>query len=222
MKDRSAPSSTSPGQRAASYWFIDGLPEIVFGLALLIFGAAALLARLSAPYSWARFGLLPVGLGYGLLFWKAREVLDFLKARLTYPRTGYVQPPKDYAPPGILATLRPDRTADENVWSFKTRTVSVIWLSFSLFLFINPDRREPWLAPAIMLALTATLYALNRNSEHPYRWCSAALLALMGLIVPWVDIPSQVQPLLPFLLAGAWLAAQGLWTLLNYLRENRA
>ena len=33
----------SYGRRAASYWFADGLPEIVFGLALIVFATLAFL-----------------------------------------------------------------------------------------------------------------------------------------------------------------------------------
>jgi uncharacterized membrane protein HdeD (DUF308 family) len=69
-------------------------------------------------------------------------------------------------------------------------------------------------------ALAVALYAVNRRSEHPYRWWSALILALAGLVFLWVDVPAPLQRPLPLLLAGAWLLAQGACTLARYLRAN--
>jgi hypothetical protein len=71
-----------------------------------------------------------------------------------------------------------------------------------------------------MPALAATLYAMNRNSERPYRWWSALILALTGPVFLWVEPPFLLQPLLPLLLAGVWLMAQGWCALAGYMRAN--
>jgi hypothetical protein len=68
--------------------------------------------------------------------------------------------------------------------------------------------------------LALTLYIVNRRSERPYRWWSALFLALTGLVFLWVDVPETLQRPLPFLLAGAWLAGQGAYTLVRYRRTN--
>ena len=97
-------SSTSPildaKQRAWRYWFADGLPTLVAGLCCLLFafdilyprqGAEAPLSPLSVAVSVA-VSLAAVGLyGAGLL--RHREIVEWLKTRITYPRTGYVRPP---------------------------------------------------------------------------------------------------------------------------------
>jgi uncharacterized membrane protein HdeD (DUF308 family) len=77
-----------------------------------------------------------------------------------------------------------------------------------------------WLVPLVMPALAVTLYAVNRRSERPYPWWSALILALTGLVFVWVDAPAPLQRPLPFLLAGAWLVAQGACRLGHYLRMN--
>lgn len=175
-------------------------------LALLIFGASGFLWRIYAPNPWDEVLFRGDTGGFILLSWKGREVLDFLKSHVTYARTGYVQSPEESATPQTLITLslRPGPPADENVTSFQKRTVMVIWW-FLFILAFNQNPQGRWLVPLGMPALAATLYAVNRSSERPYRWWSALILALTGLVFLWVDLPPLLQPLLPVLLAGGWL-----------------
>jgi hypothetical protein len=210
----------SPGRRAASYWFVDGLPDVTFGLALILFGTAGLLWRMYAPHSWSKYYFVPIAGGFILLFWKSREILDFLKSHVTYPRTGYAQPPDDSPARETLISLSlaPRLPVNENVTYFNTWSVTVIWWFF--FLSFNDEPFGRWAAPVVMPVLAATLYALNRRSERPFRWWSALILALTGPVFLWVHQPPLLQPLLPLLLAGAWLAAQGACTLASYIRAN--
>jgi hypothetical protein len=69
-------------------------------------------------------------------------------------------------------------------------------------------------------ALAVTLYVVNRESERPYRWWSALILALAGLAFAWVNVPGPLQWPLPFLLTGVWMAGQGGYTLVHYLGAN--
>jgi hypothetical protein len=219
MKDRAASLLASPGRRAATYWFVDGLQEIVFGVALLVSAASGLLWRLFLPNppAWHGFGL---GVGFVLYFWMGRRVLDLLKSRATYPRTGYVQPPEELerlrgevlTPLSLQA--RPPR--NENVTSFGWRTATVVFL----FLVTPIDGSPRWFVPVLMAALAAALYALNRSSEHPYPWRATLVLGLMGLLSLWENVPPLLRPFLPLLLVASWLLALGGWTLVHYLREN--
>jgi hypothetical protein len=214
--------TVSYGRRAASYWFADGFPEIVFGLALVIMAAMMFLWRLYLPKPWIRFDWMIVAAGFILYYVMERRVLDFLKSHVTYPRTGYVQPPEEV--PRRVQTLttlslRPDPPAKENVTSFQWRTVMLVfWFCYPIILNGNPLGR--WAVPVLMPALAITLFAVNRRSEHPYRWWSALILALAGLVFVWVDVPAPLQRALPLLLAGGWLLAQGACTLVHYLRAN--
>jgi uncharacterized membrane protein HdeD (DUF308 family) len=72
----------------------------------------------------------------------------------------------------------------------------------------------------VTAALAVVLYAVNRESERPYRWWSALILAVAGLVFVWVRVPGPLQWPLPFLLTGVWLIAQGSYTLVHYLRTN--
>ena len=46
MRDDSPAQTASYGRRAAAYWFVDGLTEILLGLVLVVFGALAMLWRI--------------------------------------------------------------------------------------------------------------------------------------------------------------------------------
>jgi hypothetical protein len=222
MKNDSVTPNASYGRRAASYWFADGLPEILFGLALVIMAALAFLWRMYAPKPWRDFDWTTVAVGFLLYYLMERRVLDFLKSRVTYPRTGYVQPPEELegrVQPLTTLSLRPGPPATENVTFFQWRTVGLIfWVCYPFILNGNPLGR--WLVPVVVPALAVTLYVVNRRSEHPYRWWSALILALTGLVFLWVDVPAPLQRPLPLLLAGGWLLAQGACTLVSYLRAN--
>jgi hypothetical protein len=216
MKD----ASVSYGRRAAAYWFADGLPEILSGLALVITAAMAFTWRIYAPKSSEEFDRLIVFAGIILYFLVERRVLDFLKSHVTYPRTGYVQPPEETqlrVQTLTVLSLRPDPPAKENVTFFKWRVVGLIWWVFWVAIGIPAGR---WVMPVLMAALAVALYAVNRRSEHPYRWWSALILGLTGLVFVWVDVPAPLQRPLPLLLAGGWLLAQGACTLVHYLRAN--
>jgi hypothetical protein len=189
-------------------------------MTLLIFGAMGLWLRAHVPTSSTRFELFILAAGFLLFLWKSRAILDFLKSRVTYPRTGYVRPPEESARPDVLITLslKPSPPPDENVTRFQLRTVTVILCWWFFLDGMNPWKR--WCVPLAMPALAVTLYALNRNSERPFRWWSALILALTGPALLWLDVPTLLQPPLPVLLAGGWLVTNGACTLVHYLRAN--
>jgi hypothetical protein len=222
MKNDSATPTASYGQRAASYWFVDGLPEILFGLALVIMAALMFLWRLYAPRPWIWVDWMIVAAGFILYCLTERRVLDFLKSHVTYPRTGYVQPPEESelrVQTLTTLSLRPDPPVTENTTFFQWRTVMLVfWFCYLFILNGNPLGR--WAVPVVIPALAVTLYAVNRRSERPYLWWSALILALAGLVFVWVDVPAPLQRPLPLLLAGGWLLAQGACTLVHYLRVN--
>ncbi len=233
MKEDSADPTVSYGQRAASYWSVDGLPEISRRLALAIVGALPWLWRLYATGPWPRAGAMISFAGLYLYFFLGESVvLDILKSQITYPRTGYVQPPDPSwsirEPPVPLSLRLDDRpyvlstiplSVSENATSFWPRTVRPL-LGFVILCMFGQDLLGHWLVPIAMPALAVTLYVVNRGSERPYPWWSALILAATGPAFLWVDVPQGLQRSLPFLLAGGWLVGLGAYTLVNYLRMN--
>jgi hypothetical protein len=225
MKDQST-LHISPGRRAASYWFVDGFPEILFGITLGVAAAAGVVWRLYAPVP-AREFYLPVVAAWALLyFYKERAILNYLKSRFTYPRTGYVQPPEE-TEAGVkrcsLISLdlspKPKPPANENVTFFRQRTVMLVGWVFYPFL-LNGNTSGRWLGIGMMPVLAAALFMSNRKSEHRYPWWSLVVLALTGTLFFAIDVPVIVEPLVLLLFAAAWFVAQGLATLVAYLRAN--
>lgn len=210
----------SPGRRAAAYWFEDGFPDIVFGVSLGLSALAALLWYAYVPAGARKAYFAVVAVGFLLYFWKERGILEILKSRFTYPRTGYAQPPEEMEEGrrNALTTLSlgPERPGSQNVTLFRQRTVmTVFWFCYLIW---NPQGR--WQVPVMMLALAIALYVMNRKSEHPYAWWSVLILALLGALFLLTSIPVPFAPLLALLLTGAWLTAQGVAALAGYLHAN--
>ncbi len=210
----------SYGRRAASYWFADGIPELELGLMMLATaGAGALWLGAYRPDLQFAYTLsLMCGFMLHAIF--GRRVIEYLKSRITYPRTGYAQPPEENDAPTFKTLtsleLQPAAAPNENVTSFNRRTSMVVF-----FLLITPIPHAPrWFISVLLPALAVLLYFTNRRSEHPYPWWSVLSLGLLGLMPLLVPLPPSTLPWAPILLVGAWLTAQGGLRLAAYLRKN--
>lgn len=220
MEDHSA-SPARFGHRAAQYWFIDGLPDVVFGSALMAWGLVGLVGTIFFPGPWMKALLSVAGLCFLVLFWKDRKILDAIKSRVTYPRTGYVKPPGDPTtiPENRLMSLGQEAAApppDENVTFFRLRTVLVLWLA-SPFVGMSESR---WSVPIAMTAVAFLLWVLNRKIERPYGFWAVLPLPLAGLAALLPDLPVRSLQLVPLVIGGAWLLLRGGWTLLQFLRRS--
>jgi hypothetical protein len=166
---------------------------------------------------------LVVAAGFAVLWWKGDTVIDWLKSRLTYPRTGYVPPPEDPEPRARLTTLsiRPEPRPNENITFFRQRTVMLVWWCLYVGVQGNHDAEEArWLGTVAVVLLAAALYWAGRKSERPYRWWSLLTLALAAVMFSQVELSTMVRRSLPLFLVGSWFLAQGVCTLVQYLREN--
>jgi hypothetical protein len=156
-----------------------------------------------------------------VLFGWERKIVQYIKARVTYPRTGYVRPP---VPLGkalrsetiVTLGLRQQPPPDENVTAFRERTVVVLFLGGWA---VHPIS-SPWGLPFIMSAVAFALYVLNRHEERQYRWWSTLFLPAAAFLSVGLDLPGELQRGLVYVIGGVWLLAQGAWTLYRYLRTN--
>lgn len=107
---RAATASSDAEHRAWSYYFADGLPNLLAGIGcLLVSGTFLLILR----YHHQRSPFLIAGAAVffsisGVVLIRFRETVDWLKSRITYPRTGYAAPPyfTEYStPPADLVML---------------------------------------------------------------------------------------------------------------------
>lgn len=82
-------------RRAWSYWFADGLPNLLAGALCILLASVFLLlsgprhnrSPLEIAFVFVAFGIC------GFVFIRFRQTLEWLKRRITYPRTGYIASP---------------------------------------------------------------------------------------------------------------------------------
>jgi len=217
-------SSETPGRRAAAYWFIDGLPEIVAGAGLVALGGGAVLFHQIEPHSWPfRVTFLVLAfVSLTVVFGLHRSISLFLKSRVTFPRTGYVRPPSEYeevAKRESVLTLGLEgdaRPPDQNVTRFRCSTVCVI-ICAPMLAGVIPNSFG---LPIALSGMAILLYVLHRNSERPYPWASVLLLPAAGIGTMLLRMSQDENAWAATLIGGVWLAAQGAWRLLGYVCRN--
>ena len=89
-------------QRARQYWFVDGLAELFTGGACLFLAIYFWLYQFEPISGWLSLlvmvGILCVGFAM-------RWIMQQIKARTTYPRTGYVEPQSFWEQKGLAGAL---------------------------------------------------------------------------------------------------------------------
>jgi hypothetical protein len=81
---------TKTQRRTASYWFSDGIAEIVGGVVLALIGAPMYLSVALENDALATGALFIMILGFPI----SAKVVRWVKDRITHPRTGYVKYPE--------------------------------------------------------------------------------------------------------------------------------
>jgi hypothetical protein len=218
----------TPGRRAAAYWFADGLPEIVFGFLLLIPGALVLLLEtlhLHWQNRWLAPGFIEAYLFFYLLgcaiWFLYRPILNYLKVRITYPRTGYVNPPNDFPDKkpddNRIFTFGTARPADDNVSSFVRHMVPLIFSGVFLMGFLKSTY---WGLPLVMIGISAGIYFLNRKEVRSYSLFAVLPIALAGFVAAALDLTPEMRWMATMVICSAWLLGIGIWTLFRYFRSH--
>jgi len=192
-------------QRTRRYWYIDGLPDIVFGSILLLLALYFYMKTVLPPESTLAnmltvgFVLLIVGCG-----WIGGRIINYFKERLTYPRTGYVSYPKPKTShrmvTGIVAAL----------------------IAFMLTALIATSPGSLFLIPTLMGVLIglAMLYFGSKIGLMRY-YLYAALSALIGIGLSWTHISSDLSGAVYYFVMGLVLLVTGVFTLWNYLHQTK-
>ncbi len=190
-------------RRPRQYWFADGLPEIAIGCiflvtGLLISGQAA--APGGSPWKGLTSLAFPILIVGGM--WLAQRLVAAAKARLTYPRTGYVAYPRPSRRRRVLSTVLGAVAGGLAAFMLLTATALTFRLSFLLQgLFVG-------LLMALIGQGLVRFYVLG------------ALAAILGISLAVAAIPEEPGTGIFYGLIGLALVISGVITLWRYLRQN--
>jgi hypothetical protein len=193
-----------PIRRARRYWYEDGLAEISIGGLFLLIGLL-LWAQGAVPEASAAYAILaiafPVVVIGGMLL--GRRLIPAAKARLTYPRTGYVT----YPPPS-----RRRRLVTVGIAITVASVVGAAALSLP-----QPPVRLLVLLQGLVLGVLLTVL----GQGLPRFFFLGGWSAVLGVGLSRLAVPEETANGLLYGLTGVALLLSGGLVLARYLRQNR-
>jgi hypothetical protein len=142
-------------RRNWAYWREDGIPHLLGGLFFLAFGGSMWLTRLMRSPWFVALSLVLL-----FLFWLAsRGVMEFLKARITWPRTGYAPPPffagftcARIPPEPAFVSIGTAQAGEMELQNYRRRRFfRTQWLFAAFVVAENVARHLGWLQSAHLL-----------------------------------------------------------------------
>jgi hypothetical protein len=203
-------------RRARDYWDIDGLPALLAGASTVLLGV---LWSTGKHQSFWDFLFLWCAVS---VWFDSDKILEWLKGRITYPRTGYVAPPRDDAegesdPYSMISITNEPPMAPEAIKKGRASRRAIRLGDFPLFLFVAWVADIGWLAASACVA--AALMLWHRYEDDP-PWFEIAGAAMAGLVILLVDSPRRLGIVL--LVFGAAGMVKGAILLIGYLRRYPA
>jgi hypothetical protein len=196
-------------QRVGDYWEQDGLPTLM--LALLCLAGGSLAIWMPHYHSFRRdlpTSVLQLLLFGAFIYFVARKnspVIQWLKARITYPRTGYVALP----PRGSEAAARIKGQA--------MKRHPEIWMIGPLAFSAVVD--TPWFGTGLAIIATSIMWAITRG-----KFPSASILIpgfyLSALLLPFLHIAPDNRFPYFYLAFGLLYLLAGIIQLVGYLRRH--
>ena len=231
------PPSPSPvmdaERRAWSYWFIDGLPNLVAGVLCLLISSVYALASAGPRHvrSPLVITLVAVAFGiYGVVFFRLRQTLEWLKSRITYPRTGYTTPPYFVnwnAAPIELTMLNLSNVAEKEAFNMRRVREDAHrrgWFFVAIIAAAGMSSLltgNPWICAATgIVAGLGICFAARRDQR--ISWVVVYGLPFAGAYM-YIFPSRHIAGAASFLAGvGFLLALDGVMTLIRYLRSNPA
>jgi hypothetical protein len=153
--------------RAQRYWTIDGLPELIMGTLWMVWGGAFLVGELlpRGPV-WNMYWMFTPAL-LALSGVAAVHLTKRLKARITFPRTGYVE------------WREPSRT-------HRMITAAVAMVTAALLVVIVARGRAEGMpsivAPVLGVILSLSFVVASLSQRAPYLFSLAGVALVLGLV----------------------------------------
>jgi len=194
-------------ERVKRYWYIDGIGELLGGGMFLLLGLYFSIQQYFGDQSsvgvilQSGFAIILIG-GVAI----GRRLINHLKARLTYPRTGYVE----------------YHSAEKNV-SRQRIIAAVIAVAVALFSIIITRRIEIIDAMvAVTGVLVAAILLVKQGwfSEMPRFYVLSAISLILGMALSFSGLPRGYNLGAFYGLMGTAFGISGGLTLGRYLQEN--
>ena len=239
--------------RAKEYWLSDGIPALVFGAAYIVLfleicaclALLYLIPHVGSNWLWffnSAFVASPVAIFLSVAWfglWQ-EDIIEFIKSRTTYPRTGYVAPPSYWTEEGQRRRMMPPNTllrgcspVDRSPPVFESRTwpeIEDVVMDFVLDMaaghlpallasYKTPmglHCRLGFAKPRVLQGFRQRSPLINGNGPRASVLLSACLwwsLAFSGSNIPLWHGPVFVEP-------GVFLMLGGAIELTRYLRRN--
>jgi len=194
-------------QRVNRYWYSDGLGELIGGCMFILLGIYFALQDYLGPDSMLS-GILQVSLVLLLIggAFVSRRLINSLKTRLTYPRTGYVE-----------YRVNQKQARSKRVLAFVLAfTVAALAVAFvSIFKsFDSMVAVTGFIVGMILVLLRAKSSGLTRF------YFLGALSALLGLAISTSGLSNGYALGLYYASMGVCFLLSGGLTLAHYLHEN--
>ncbi len=194
-------------QRVKRYWYTDGIGELIGGGMFLLLGLYFFLQQyfgdrpsvsVILESSLVVFMIVAIFLG--------RRLINALKARLTYPRTGYVE----------------YRRAEKN--TFWQRILTVVFaMAIGMFVIViarNVNAIDSLVAVTGALVAVILLVKQGWSSGMPRFYLLSAISLVSGIALSFSGLPRGYNLTAYYGLMGVTFALSGGLTLRRYLQEN--
>lgn len=208
-------------RRARDYWDIDGLPALLAGATTVLFGVAWL--PKDRPWPGVAFVLWLVA---WIFLVESKGTLEWLKSRITYPRTGYVAPPK--VPPHnkrdpytIISIIKEPGTNEPETQAEGRASRRALEFSDSPFLLLLVLW---WLFSfnsrlAFLACMAIALWLWWRNKKDP-PWFEIAGAIIAAVLSALLTVSDRQRFCIVLIVFGASGMVKGATLLIRYLRQH--
>jgi hypothetical protein len=193
-------------QRSMSYWFEDGLSEIIVGILFLLLGLSFFIEGMADPGTLIRRASGITGLVLMVFgVWTARPIIRKLKERVTYPRTGYVS----------YRRTKPTR---------KGSAVSYILTLVIILIVVGiitsaPDKTLDWLPMFEGVIIGGFLLFIGYRTQIYRFFALGSLSIILGTILSVSGVGNLVGMGILFMVLGAAVILSGGYRLRTYLHQ---
>ncbi len=190
-------------QRSKLYWNVDGIPEIVMGGFWMVWASAVFLPIVIPSRGAVRMQAPILVLGMLAMAVLMPRLIRGWKSRVTFPRSGYVEPRK----PTLVFRI---------AWGLIGAAAGFV---FSKLMF---SHIKDWLPMVLGLAMAAALVQLAWKVRSARLAWFSCLLMVSAILATALRLGSELGTGVILMTAGAILVADGLLTMRSYLRAHPA